>query len=376
MRLKVLSVFGTRPEAIKMCPLIRRMQQTEKIESVVCVTAQHRYMLDQVLRIFGVKPDYDLDIMQESQTLTEITTGILCGMEEVLQKEQPDLVLVHGDTTTSFAAALAAFYRKIPIGHVEAGLRTYQAYTPFPEEMNRQMVGRLAELHFAATQGNRENLLREGIKRNIFVTGNTVIDAMNLTIRREYRFHEEKLNGIDFQRKKVILLTAHRRENIGEPLRRFCAAAKDLAEKHEEVQIIYPVHLNPAVREIVLPMLSGKQGIYLTEPLDVEDMHNLLAKSCLVMTDSGGLQEEAAALGVPVVVLRTETERTEAIQMGMAVLGGNTEQEIYEITSSLLCDEEQYRRMSQGNHLYGDGRACERIVRAILDWADKTEGRA
>lgn len=375
-KIKVMSVFGTRPEAIKMCPLIARMQQEKTIENVICVTGQHRFMLDQVLHIFGIRPDYDLAIMQENQTLTDITTGILTGMENILQKETPDLILVHGDTTTSFAAALAAFYGQIPVGHVEAGLRTDNRYSPFPEEMNRQMVARLAELHFAATESNRENLLKEGVKNNIFVTGNTVIDAMKMTVKETYRFQEEILNSIDFRNHKVILLTAHRRENIDTPIHRICAAAKRLTEVYQDVQVIYPVHLNPAVRKTVFAMLDRQERIILTEPMNVEDVHNLLARCYLVMTDSGGLQEEAAALGKPVVVLRRETERTEAINMGAAVLGGNTEQEIFRVVSSLLCEKEQYQKMSWAKNPYGDGHACERIVSAILDWAEKKEGKA
>lgn len=375
-KIKVMSVFGTRPEAIKMCPLIARMQQEKTIENVVCVTGQHRFMLDQVLHIFGIRPDYDLAIMQENQTLTDITTGILTGMENILQKETPDLILVHGDTTTSFAAALAAFYGQIPVGHVEAGLRTDNRYSPFPEEMNRQMVARLAELHFAATESNRENLLKEGVKNNIFVTGNTVIDAMKMTVKETYRFQEEILNSIDFRNHKVILLTAHRRENIDTLIHRICAAAKRLTEVYQDVQVIYPVHLNPAVRKTVFAMLDRQERIILTEPMNVEDVHNLLARCYLVMTDSGGLQEEAAALGKPVVVLRRETERTEAINMGAAVLGGNTEQEIFRVVSSLLCEKEQYQKMSWAKNPYGDGHACERIVSAILDWAEKKEGKA
>lgn len=375
-KIKVMSVFGTRPEAIKMCPLIARMQQEKTIENVVCVTGQHRFMLDQVLHIFGIRPDYDLAIMQENQTLTDITTGILTGMENILQKETPDLILVHGDTTTSFAAALAAFYGQIPVGHVEAGLRTDNRYSPFPEEMNRQMVARLAELHFAATESNRENLLKEGVKNNIFVTGNTVIDAMKMTVKETYRFQEEILNSIDFRNHKVILLTAHRRENIDTTIHRICAAAKRLTEVYQDVQVIYPVHLNPAVRKTVFAMLDRQERIILTEPMNVEDVHNLLARCYLVMTDSGGLQEEAAALGKPVVVLRRETERTEAINMGAAVLGGNTEQEIFRVVSSLLCEKEQYQKMSWAKNPYGDGHACERIVSAILDWAEKKEGKA
>lgn len=372
-KLKIMSVFGTRPEAIKMCPLISRLQRMPEVDSVVCVTAQHRHLLDQVLPLFDIVPDYDLNLMHEEQTLTDITTGILGGMEKVYAQEHPDLVLVHGDTTTSFAAALAAFYRKIPVGHVEAGLRTYHRYSPFPEEMNRQMVDRLAELRFAATPGNRENLLREGITRNIFVTGNTVIDALGQTVKPGYRFREERLNGIDFQTEKVILLTAHRRENLGQPLREICAAVRRLAETHGDTRFVFPVHPNPAVRETVYPLLAGQPGILLTQPLDMEDMHNLLSRSYLVMTDSGGLQEESAALGVPVVVLRAETERDELLKAGGAVLSGRTAQEIFAVTAQLLRGTEKYQQMARVKNPFGDGHASDRIAAAILNWAASPE---
>lgn len=372
-KLKIMSVFGTRPEAIKMCPLISRLQRMPEVDSVVCVTAQHRYLLDQVLPLFDIVPDYDLNLMHEEQTLTDITTGILGGMEKVYAQEHPDLVLVHGDTTTSFAAALTAFYRQIPVGHVEAGLRTYHRYSPFPEEMNRQMVDRLAELRFAATPGNRENLLREGITRNIFVTGNTVIDALGQTVKPGYRFREERLNGIDFQRERVILLTAHRRENLGQPLREICTAVRRLAETHDGIRFVFPVHPNPAVRETVYSLLAGQPGILLTQPLDMEDTHNLLSRSYLVMTDSGGLQEESAALGVPVVVLRAETERDELLKAGGAVLGGRTEQEIFAVTAQLLRGTEKYRQMTRVKNPFGDGHASDRIAEAILNWAASPE---
>ncbi|MGM9583966.1 MAG: non-hydrolyzing UDP-N-acetylglucosamine 2-epimerase [Faecousia sp.] len=368
-----MSVFGTRPEAIKMCPLITRLQRMQEVDSVVCVTAQHRYLLDQVLTLFGIVPDYDLNLMHMEQSLTDITTGILKGMEDIYAKECPDLVLVHGDTTTSFAAALAAFYRQIPIGHVEAGLRTYHRYSPFPEEMNRQMVDRLAQLHFAVTPGNRDNLLREGITRNVFVTGNTGIDALQQTVKSDYRFREERLNAIDFQRERIILLTAHRRENLGQPLREICAAVRRLAETHRDTRFVFPVHPNPVVREVVYPLLTGQPGIFLTEPLDVGDLHNLLSRSYLVMTDSGGLQEEAAALGIPLVVLRAETERNELLRAGGAVLGGRTEQEIFAATAELLEDGEKYQQMQRVENPFGDGQASDRIAAEILSWASAPE---
>lgn len=372
-KLKIMSVFGTRPEAIKMCPLITGLQRMQEVDSVVCVTAQHRYLLDQVLTLFGIVPDYDLNLMHMEQSLTDITTGILKGMEDIYAKECPDLVLVHGDTTTSFAAALAAFYRQIPIGHVEAGLRTYHRYSPFPEEMNRQMVDRLAQLHFAVTPGNRDNLLREGITRNVFVTGNTGIDALQQTVKSDYRFREERLNAIDFQRERIILLTAHRRENLGQPLREICAAVRRLAETHRDTRFVFPVHPNPVVREVVYPLLTGQPGIFLTEPLDVGDLHNLLSRSYLVMTDSGGLQEEAAALGIPLVVLRAETERNELLRAGGAVLGGRTEQEIFAATAELLEDGEKYQQMQRVENPFGDGQASDRIAAEILSWASAPE---
>lgn len=366
--IKVLSVFGTRPEAIKMCPLIKELEKHEQIESVVCVTAQHRQMLDQVLEIFAVKPDYDLNLMKDRQTLTTITTTILIELEELLQKIKPDLVLVHGDTTTSSSAALASFYQQIPVGHVEAGLRTYDIYSPFPEEMNRKIISQIAELYFAPTENNKKNLEKENIRERIFVTGNTVIDAFQYTIKENYEFKNPILKEIDFERSRFILMTAHRRENLGKPLENICKAVLRLVTDNPDVELIYPVHLNPAVRDTVFSILDGTDRIHLIDPIDVEDMHNAMSRSYLVMTDSGGLQEEAPSIGVPVIVLRTETERPEAVDAGTVIIGGTEENDIYQLANTLLNNKAAYNRMAHAVNPYGDGHACERIVEAILGW--------
>lgn len=364
--IKVLSVFGTRPEAIKMCPLVKKISDQPDMESTVCATGQHKEMLQQVLDIFRIKADYNLEVMMPQQTLGMITTRVLQGVEEVLKKESPDIVLVHGDTTTSFAAALAAFYYQIPVGHVEAGLRTYDRYSPFPEEMNRNLTGKLATLHFAPTIGNSENLKKENISTGIFVTGNTVIDAMKTTITENYKFKNEILSNMHFSDdKRYILMTAHRRENLGIPLENICHAAKRIVEEFEDVVLIYPVHMNPQVRSVVMNILKGHDRIVLTDPIDVEDMHNLMNKSFFVMTDSGGLQEEAPALGKPVLVMRTETERPEAVEAGTVKVIGVNENTIYKETRELLTNQEQYIRMSQAVNPYGDGNACDRIVEAL-----------
>lgn len=364
---KVMSVFGTRPEAIKMCPLIKRMEAEEGIESIVCLTGQHREMLKQVVDIFGIRVKYNLDIMRPRQTLTTITTDVLEKIEAVLHEEQPDLVLVHGDTTTSFVAALAAFYQQIPVGHVEAGLRTYDKYSPFPEEMNRSLTGRIADFHFAPTLNNAENLRKEGITKNVFVTGNTVIDAFQTTVKREYSFKSDELRAVSLEGKRCILMTAHRRENLGMPLENICGAVKKIAEEYKDVVIIYPVHMNPAVRETAERILGGMDNVHLIHPLDVEDMHNLMARSFLVMTDSGGLQEEAPACGVPVLVLRTETERPEAVEAGTVKVVGVNQMDIYVNAKNLLDNPAEYDRMAKAVNPYGDGHASERIIRAILD---------
>lgn len=366
-KIKVMSVFGTRPEAIKMCPLIKQMQQYDQIESVVCLTGQHKEMLQQVIDIFKIEVDYNLHIMKPSQTLTSITTDILTLMQPVLEKEKPDMILVHGDTTTSFAVALAAYYQQIPVGHVEAGLRTYDKYAPFPEEMNRTLTSRIAEMHFAPTAINKECLEKENIHNNVFVTGNTVIDALQTTISPEYQFKSKALAEI-FQRtpQRLLLVTAHRRENLGQPLCNICEAIREVVEKYPDVEVIYPVHLNPRVRDTVFRILDNRERIHLIDPIDVEDMHNLMDRSYLVMTDSGGIQEEAPSCGVPVVVLRNETERQEAIDAGTVILAGTDKEEITSIVSQLLDDEKKYQKMSKAVNPYGDGHASERIIKAIL----------
>jgi UDP-N-acetylglucosamine 2-epimerase (non-hydrolysing) len=365
-QIKVMSIFGTRPEAIKMCPLVKELERRSQFESMVCVTAQHRQMLDQVLKVFDIQPDYDMNIMSSGQTLYDITSRVLSGLGDLFQKVRPDLVLVHGDTTTTFTAALAAFYAKIPVGHVEAGLRTFDKYSPFPEEMNRCLTGRIAELHFAPTENNKKNLIHENITQNIYVTGNTVIDSFAYTIQKDYVFHDELLNHINFSDGRYILLTAHRRENLGQPLENICNAVKDIVEEFPDIHVIYPVHLNPAVRNTVFPSLGGHERIHLIDPVDVTDMHNLMAKCFLVMTDSGGLQEEAPSLGSPVLVLRTETERPEAVAAGTAKLAGIERETIFHMAKELITDEQKYREMAKAVNPYGDGHASERIADAVI----------
>lgn len=345
-----------------MCPLVLELKKRTGIECKVCLTGQHREMLDQVMECFQIKEDYNLAIMQKAQTLTSITTLILERLKPVLTAEKPDVVLVHGDTTTSFAAALAAFYEQIPVGHVEAGLRTGNMYSPFPEEMNRCLTGRLATYHFAPTDKNVENLKKENIINNVFITGNTVIDAFETTVKNGYCFHDASINETDFTDQRVILVTAHRRENLGRPLENICRAIKRIVADYNDVLVVYPVHLNPRVRETVDEYLGGQKRILLTEPLDVLDMHNLMAKSYMVMTDSGGLQEEAPALGKPVLVMRTETERPEAVEAGTAMLVGIEEQPIYEQAAELLDSETKYRQMARAVNPYGDGHASKRIA--------------
>ena len=365
-KLKVMSVFGTRPEAIKMCPLVKELGKSPDIHSVVCLTGQHREMVDQVMQIFDVQADYDLQIMRPAQTLTTITVDILSKIEEIYIQERPDIVLVHGDTSTSFVAALAAFYQKIPVGHVEAGLRTYNPYSPFPEEMNRCLTGRLASIHFAPTQKNADNLRAEGISTGVYVTGNTVIDAFHSTIKKDYSFKSPELSRIRFAGRRTILMTAHRRENLGAPLEAICRGVRRIIDEFPDVQIVYPVHPNPRVRDIVHKNLGGQERVYLTEPLDVEDMHNLMARSFLVMTDSGGLQEEAPALGVPVLVLRTETERPEAVEAGTVEVVGVEENVVYAKAAALLTDHGLYAKMANAVNPYGDGHASERISKTLL----------
>ena len=365
-KLKVMTVFGTRPEAIKMAPLVLELKKHKNIETLVCLTAQHREMLDMVMDLFGIKADYDLNIMQQRQTLAGITTKALVGLEEVMSKEMPDVVLVHGDTTTTFAGALAAFYNKIKVGHVEAGLRTYDKYSPFPEEMNRKITTSIAEFHFAPTVSNKENLLREMIDESkIYITGNTVIDAIKYTVKDDFKFRQECINSVDFDNKRVVLVTAHRRENLGQPLKNICNAILRTANEFEDTEFIYPVHLNPAVRETVFEILGNHDRIHLIDPVDVDEMHNLMSRCFMVMTDSGGLQEEAPALGKPVLVLRSETERPEAIAAGTAKLAGVDEEVIYSMAKELLADSSEYEKMAHAANPYGDGTASEQIV-AVL----------
>ena len=366
-KLKVMTVFGTRPEAIKMAPLVLELEKRDNVESIVCLTAQHREMLDMVMDMFGIKADYDLNIMQQRQTLAGITTKAINGLDEVMAEAKPDVVLVHGDTTTTFAGSVAAFYNKIKVGHVEAGLRTYDKYSPFPEEMNRKLTGSIADFHFSPTIANKNNLLKEAIDDNaIYITGNTVIDAIKYTVKDDFKFKDETLAKADFEGKRVILVTAHRRENLGEPLKNICRAITKLVNDFEDVEVIYPVHLNPAVRETVYEIMSGNDRIHLIDPLDVDELHNLMKRCYMVMTDSGGLQEEAPALGKPVLVLRTETERPEAVAAGTAKLAGVEEDDIYNLGKTLLCDKAEYDKMAKAANPYGDGNASARIVDALL----------
>jgi len=366
-KIKVMSVFGTRPEAIKMAPLVKVLEKNPNFESIVCVTAQHRQMLDQVLNIFDISPNYDLDIMQQFQTLEGITTKALLGLGDVMRQAKPDVVLVHGDTTTTFAGALAAYYNQIKVGHVEAGLRTYNKYEPFPEEMNRKLTGAIADFHFAPTKLARENLLKEDVAdENIFITGNTVIDVLKSTIDNRYEFSVEVLNNIDFDKKRVIAMTAHRRENIGEPLCNICKAVKRIVDEFDDVEVVYAMHKNPMVREPVFEILGNNPRIHLTETLDLKDMHNLMNRSYLVMTDSGGLQEEVPSMGKPVLVLRNVTERPEGVEAGTLKLAGVEENTVYEMAKELLCDKDLYGSMAQAKNPFGDGFASERIAEALL----------
>lgn len=364
----VLSVFGTRPEAIKMAPLVKALERAEGIRGLVCVTAQHRQMLDSVLAQFYIVPDYDLNLMKSGQTLTSITTGVLEGMDRVLEECRPDLVLVHGDTTTSAAAALAAFYHHVAVGHVEAGLRSFDKQSPYPEEMNRVLTGHIADLHFAPTTRSRDNLAREGVTSGVHVVGNTVIDALKQMVRDGYSFNSEALRKLPLSKGRWILMTAHRRENLGQPLRQICQAVKRLVHDHADVHVIYPVHPNPVVRETVFDVLGDTERIHLIDPIEVEDMHNLIGRCYMVMTDSGGLQEEAPALGKPVIVLRTETERPEVAEAGLAILAGVAERAVYEAGWLLLNDEEVYHRMSHAINPYGDGHTSEKIVAIVQSY--------
>ena len=362
--IKVMTIFGTRPEAIKMAPLVKELEGRKEIESVVCVTAQHRQMLDQVLHTFNIVPDYDLDIMKQGQTLSDITSRALKGLEEVIQKVKPNIVLVHGDTTTTFAGALAAYYSQVDVGHVEAGLRTWNKYSPFPEEMNRQMVGVIADMHFAPTENSKNSLLKEGKKvENIFVTGNTAIDALSTTVDPNYKNEIFDWIGQD----RMILITAHRRENLGEPMRGMFKAIKRIIDEFSDVKAVYPVHLNPKVREVANEVFGDDNKIKLIDPLEVIDFHNFLAKSYLILTDSGGIQEEAPSLGKPVLVLRDTTERPEGITAGTLKLAGTDEETIYKLTKELLENKEEYEKMSKASNPYGDGKASKRIADAIIE---------
>ena len=365
-KLRIMSVFGTRPEAIKMAPLVKELSGREEIESICCVTAQHREMLDSVLEVFGLTPDWDLDIMTPRQTLSTITSKCLTGMDEAIDALKPDLILVHGDTSTTFAGALSAFYHKVPVGHVEAGLRTYDKYSPYPEEMNRKLVTAIADLYFCPTENNRENLRREGITENVFVTGNTVIDALRTTVRENFVFATEALNRLPYESKKVVLVTCHRRENYGQPMEDIMSALAHIARTHEDVVLVYPVHLSPVVQECARRHLGDIPNVLLTAPLSADEMHNLMARCYLVLTDSGGLQEEAPALGKPVLVLRRETERPEAVTAGTVKLAGVARDGIVSMARQLITDPAAYAAMAHAVNPYGDGSACRRIADAIL----------
>lgn len=365
-RIKIMTVFGTRPEAIKMAPLVKELQNSPEIEAITCVTAQHREMLDQVLDIFDIDPEYDLNIMKRKQTLVDIVVGSLTGLSKVYAEARPDMVLVHGDTSTTFVGALAAFYQKIKVGHVEAGLRTFDKYFPYPEEMNRKLTGSLTDLHFAPTESNMRNLLNESVRRSdIFITGNTVIDALATTVSDEYVFKNKDLLNVDFT-KRVLCVTAHRRENLGKPLCDICKGLKAIANEYKDIEMVYPVHLNPVVQTTAREILGSCSNVHLIDPLDVCDMHNLMSRSYLVLTDSGGLQEEAPSLGKPVLVLRNETERPEAVKAGTVEIVGNSKENVYSMTKELLDDNNKYQMMAKSVNPYGDGYASERIVEAIL----------
>lgn len=360
---KVMLVFGTRPEAIKMCPLVNELKMRENIETIVCVTGQHRQMLDQVLEVFDVVPDYDLSIMKEKQTLFDITANILNNIRKVLEEVRPDVVLVHGDTSTTFVTALACFYLQIPVGHVEAGLRTYNIYSPYPEEFNRQAVGIISNYNFAPTQKAKENLIKEGKKReSIYVTGNTAIDALKTTVKKEYNHPE-----LDWARgSRLILITAHRRENLGEPMKAMFKAILRVLKEHPNVKAIYPIHMNPVVREIADSILGKEERVHIIEPLEVIDFHNFLNQSYMILTDSGGIQEEAPSLGKPVLVMRDTTERPEGIEAGTLKLVGTEEENIYRNFKKLLEDEKEYKKMSNASNPYGDGFACKRIADILV----------
>ena len=365
-KLTVMSVFGTRPEAVKMAPLVIELSKRPEINSICCVTAQHREMLDSVLEVFDLKPDWDLDIMTPRQTLSSITSKCLTGMDEAIEQLKPDMILVHGDTSTTFAGALSAFYHKVQVGHVEAGLRTYDKYSPYPEEMNRKLVTSIADLYFCPTENNRQNLLRENVDKGLFVTGNTVIDALKTTVRDDFTFETEILNTLPYESKKIILVTCHRRENYGQPMEDIMSALSEIARTHDDIELVYPVHLSPVVQECAKRHLEGIPNVHLIAPLPADEMHNLMARCYLVLTDSGGLQEEAPALGKPVLVLRRETERPEAVAAGTVKLAGVDRNDIIAMTHELICDDKAYAAMAHAVNPYGDGEACRRIADAIL----------
>ena len=376
-KIKVMTVFGTRPEAIKMAPIVLELQKhPDTIVPVVAVTAQHREMLDQVLNLFHIKPDHDLNIMAAGQTLFDITTRAMMGLDKVLTEEKPDIVLVHGDTTTTFAGALAAYYHQTAVGHVEAGLRTHNKYSPFPEEMNRRLTGCIADLNFAPTSTSEANLLAENVPpESIFVTGNTVIDALHHTVRDDFDFQENSLKDVDFANKRIILVTTHRRENLGEPMRHVYKALKQLTEEFDDVEVVFPVHKNPKVREVVNEELGGLAKVHLIDPLDYEPFANLMHRAYLILTDSGGVQEEAPALGKPVLVLRDTTERPEAVDAGTVKLIGTDRERVYEEAKKLLTDKAEYSRMAESVNPYGDGKAAARIIQAILYHYGLADGR-
>jgi len=368
-QLKIMTTFGTRPEAIKMAELINQMRENDRIESIVCVTAQHREMLDSVLNLFGIQPDYDLDIMKHGQTIVDITSRVLKGLENVLKEAKPDIVLVHGDTTTTFMGALSAFYQKIDVGHVEAGLRSGNIYSPHPEEMNRKLTSSISSMHFAPTIGNCNNLVKEGVSKDkIFVTGNTVIDALLQAVEQDYVFENPLLNEIDYINKKIIVMTAHRRENWGKPMENIFYAVSEIAKCNEDVEIIYPVHLNPRIKDLANKILGNNKRIHLIEPLDYKPFANLLNKAYLILTDSGGIQEEAPALKQPILVLREETERPEAVEAGTVKVVGVKTQDIINETQLLISDEKRYKQMARAINPYGDGTASEKTIEAILNY--------
>ncbi|BFK82388.1 UDP-N-acetylglucosamine 2-epimerase (non-hydrolyzing) [Clostridium baratii] len=371
--IKVLSIFGTRPEGIKMCPLVKALDNDERFESIVCDTAQHREMLDAVLEVFDVNPQYDLDIMAHGQTIIDISNKVLRGVDSVIKECNPDIVLVHGDTSTTLNGALAAFYNKVPVGHVEAGLRTYDIYSPFPEEANRKLTGAITTLHFAPTTTNEKNLLREGVDpKSIFITGNTVIDALLSVIDKDLKFEQEVLNDIDYKNKNVILLTTHRRENWGEPMENIFKAMIKLVREDESIEVIFPMHKNPSIRELAHRYFDEYKGrVHLIEPLEYVEFANLMERVKLIMTDSGGIQEEAPTLGKPVMVLRTETERPEAVEAGTIKLSGIETENIYNEAKELLTDKEAYEKMAKATNPYGDGKACERILDHIAEYFAK-----